>query len=150
MARTTMFALIVAATVSIGATAATTMSTLKGAYSEEQAQAGATLYAGRCAMCHGKALEGTFETPSLQGKFIANWSKAPIGDLTAYIGRAMPQFAPGSLTPEDTSKIVAFLLKSNGLPAGATALPSDPASLKRIMLEPYPATLSAKGAPKAK
>jgi mono/diheme cytochrome c family protein len=111
-------------------------STLHGAYSDPQAQAGAQLYAVRCAMCHGKQLEGTYETPGLQHLFIANWSRAPIANLYDYIARAMPQFAPGSLKPEETAQIVAYLLRSNGLPAGKQPLPTQSSALRQIMLEP--------------
>lgn len=131
------------AALSIGATtpvqAPSLISTLSGVYSPAQAEAGAQLYAIRCAQCHGKMLEGTFETPGLQGRFIANWSKAPLYNLTAYLTRAMPQFAPGTLTPDETAKITAYLLKANAQPAGANALPADSAALKQIMLEPRPA-----------
>jgi S-disulfanyl-L-cysteine oxidoreductase SoxD len=133
---------IALAMLAIGATSPAPVSTLRGVYAESQAQAGAQLYAVRCAMCHGRLLEGTFDTPALQDKFIANWSKAPLSDLFDYIGRAMPQFAPGSLTPEDNAKIVAFLLKANGLPAGAQPLPAQSAALKSILLMPQPVVAS--------
>lgn len=134
--------------IAMGATAPAPVSTLKGVYSDAQAQAGAQLYAVRCASCHGKMLEGTYETPALQTRFIANWSKAPLSDLYDYVGRAMPQFAPGSLKPEETAAIVAYLLKSNTMPAGALPLPADSAALKRIMLEPVPLSTTVKAAPK--
>ena len=129
------------AVLGLGATAPAPVpvSTVTGVYSAAQAEAGAQLYAARCAQCHGKMLEGTFETPGLQGRFIANWSKAPLYDLTAYLARAMPQYAPGSLTPDETAKITAYLLKANAQPAGPNALPADSAALKLIMLEPVPA-----------
>lgn len=132
----------------IAATAPAPVSTLKGVYSDDQANAGAQLYAARCAACHGRMLEGTYETPALQGRFIANWSKAPLSDLYDYLGRAMPQFAPGSLKPEETAQILAYLLKANGLPAGAQALPADSAGLKRILLDPQPVQASSTAAPK--
>jgi len=143
-------ALVALASGAIGATAPAPTSTRTGAYSEAQATAGAQLYATRCAMCHGKMLEGTYETPGLQDRFIANWSKAPVKNLSDYIARAMPQFAPGSLKPEETAKIVAYLLKANALPAGAQPLPTDGAALARIMLEPASAPLPAKAAPKTR
>jgi mono/diheme cytochrome c family protein len=105
-------------------------------YTAEQAEAGAQLYAQRCAMCHGRALEGTYETPGLTGKFIANWGRRPLSDLYDYLGRAMPQFAPGSLTHEENARLVAFLLKANGAPAGAAPLPADSAALRKLVLEP--------------
>lgn len=107
-----------------------------GVYSERQAQDGAQIYAQRCAMCHGRSLEGTYETPGLTGKFLANWGKRPLGNLYDYVDRAMPQFAPRTLTPTENAALMAFLLKSNGMPAGREALPADSAKLHAIILDP--------------
>jgi mono/diheme cytochrome c family protein len=107
-----------------------------GIYTPEQAVQGARVYAVRCAMCHGAGLAGTVEVPGLTGKFMANWAGRPVGDLYDYLARAMPQMAPGSLTPEDNARLVAYLLQANGAPAGRSELPADSARLKRIMLQP--------------
>jgi mono/diheme cytochrome c family protein len=146
MARHTFPLVLAAATFSLGATSPVPTSTRQGVFSESQAAEGAQLYAVRCAMCHGKMLEGTYETPALQTRFIANWSKAPLSELYDYLGRAMPQFAPGSLKPDETAQILAYLLKSNAMPAGAQPLASDGAALKRIMIEP----VSARAMPQTK
>ena len=102
-------------------------------YSEQQAAEGARIYMIRCAMCHGARLEGTVETPGLTGKFVANWAGRPIGDLYDYLGRAMPQSAPGSLGPEDNIRLLAFLLQRNGTPAGTVALRPDSTAFRRQM-----------------
>lgn len=102
-------------------------------YSAAQAAEGAALYAERCAMCHGRSLEGTFEVPALTGKFVANWGGRPLGELSAYLGRAMPQFAPGSLAPEDNARLVAYLLQANGYPAGAEPLPAEAARQQAVL-----------------
>jgi len=107
-----------------------------GLYTDLQAGEGARVYAVRCAMCHGTGLAGTVETPGLTGKFMANWSGRPLGDLYDYLARAMPQSAPGTLSAEDNVRLIAFLLKANGAPAGASALPGDSAALHRVMFEP--------------
>ena len=111
---------------------ATSKGTLDGVYTAAQAAEGAAIYAGQCAMCHGVRLEGTVETPGLTGKFIANWAGRPVGDLFDYIGRAMPQMAPGTLQPEDNARLVAFILQTNGAPAGNSALPADSRALGRV------------------
>lgn len=108
-------------------------------YTAAQAAEGAQVYAQRCAMCHGWQLEGTFEVPALTGKFVANWAGRPIGELTAYLGRAMPQFAPGTLAPEDTARLVAHILAASGYPAGARSLPVAGAEQARIVLPAAPA-----------
>lgn len=110
--------------------------TAAGAYAAQQADEGARIYAVRCAMCHGARLEGTVETPGLTGKFVANWAGRPVGDLYDYLGRAMPQMAPGSLAPQENVRLVAFLLRANGAPAGPAPLPADSAALRRISFEP--------------
>jgi mono/diheme cytochrome c family protein len=111
---------------------ATSKGTLSGVYTAVQAGEGGAIYARQCAMCHGVRLEGTVETPGLTGKFMANWAGRPVGDLFDYIGRAMPQMAPGTLQPEDNARVVAFILQSNGAPAGNSALPADSRALGRL------------------
>jgi len=107
-----------------------------GVYSAEQADEGARVYATQCAMCHGARLEGTVETPGLVGKFVADWAGRPLGDLFDYLARAMPQSAPGRLTPADTARLMAFILRANGAPAGDDPLPADAARLGRMTFEP--------------
>jgi cytochrome c5 len=110
--------------------------TQAGVYSAEQASEGAQVYARRCAMCHGARLEGTVETPELVGKFVADWADRPLVNLYDYLARAMPQNAPGTLTPQDNARLLAFLLQANGAPAGKASLPADPAVLRRLNLDP--------------
>lgn len=143
-----LFPSLMVGILSIAATPAP-VSTRSGVYTDVQAVEGGKLYAIRCAMCHGRQLEGTYEIPALQGRFIANWSRAPLSNLNEYIARAMPQFAPGSLKPDETAKIVAFLLKANDLPSGSQSLPSGAADMARIMLEPASPILAAKAPPSA-
>lgn len=110
--------------------------TRSGVYTAEQADEGARVYAVHCAMCHGARLEGTVETPGLVGKFVANWADRPLGDLFEYLARAMPQGSPGTLTPHDNARLVAFILRANGAPAGDVLLPADAAALRRITFDP--------------
>jgi hypothetical protein len=46
----------------------------------------------------------------------------------------MPSDRPGSLTPDTTSDIVAFMLQANDYPAGGAELRPDPAVLKGITI----------------
>ena len=119
-------------TIVVAGVMATAATAPRGYYVRADAERGAALYAERCAMCHGATLEGTHEVPGLTGKFVANWAGRPAGDLPAYLGRAMPQFAPGSLQPDEAAQLAAFLLQSNGYPAqeaaGAAGSGSDPAT----------------------
>lgn len=111
-----------------------------GVYTEAQAAEGAGVFAERCAMCHGKQAEGTWEVPALKGKFMANWGRESVAALSDYLARAMPQFAPGTLEPKDNARLVAYLLKINGHPAGARPLPEDHAAMAAIRIDPLAAT----------
>lgn len=90
--------------------------------------AGATIYAQKCAACHGSKGEGAGIYPQLIGvehaddftfgndpkipKTIGNyWPYATT--LYDYIHRAMPYGAPGSLRPGEVYSVVAFLLAEN-------------------------------------
>lgn len=112
------------------------LTTARGVYSAAQAAEGEALYKGACAACHGENLMGTFEVPALTGRFVGNWSDGSVGTLFTYVSDAMPQMAPGTLSPEDNARIVAYLLQANGMPAGPQPLPSERAALDRIAFVP--------------
>ena len=106
---------------------------------------GATLFAQKCAACHGTRGEGLATYPKLIGqepragfpfgqdakyvKTIGNyWPYATT--LYDYIRRAMPLTAPGSLRSDEVYSLVAYLLAENGVTdRGATI---DARSLPRI------------------
>lgn len=91
-------------------------------------EAGAALFAARCAMCHGVKGEGLGAYPRLIGRepregfpfgrdlgyvhTIGNyWPYATT--VYDYVHRAMPLTAPGSLKPDEVYSVVAFLLAEN-------------------------------------
>ena len=128
--------LLAGGAVAAAAPAPQTQTTAAGVYTAQQADAGAALYAERCALCHGATAQGTWEVPPLTGRFMGNWGHGSVGALADYIGRAMPQMAPGTLEPQEKIALVAYLLRANGMPAGSRALPADPAALAAITIEP--------------
>lgn len=93
-----------------------------GVFTDAQADHGAAQYQAACSMCHGPALEGNGEAPPLAGRFMPDWGGTTLADLYDKVHDTMPLFAPGTLKPQDTTDIIAFMLRTNGLPAGATAL----------------------------
>ncbi len=111
-------------------------STATGTYTEAQAAEGRAIYEAQCAVCHGANLDGTYEIPALKGRFLAHWAGRPVATLADYIGVAMPQMAPGTLSPEDTARVTAYLLKENGMPAGSRPLPADMTAQKAILFTP--------------
>jgi mono/diheme cytochrome c family protein len=90
-----------------------------GVYSDSQAARGAEGFATHCAACHGASLGGVGEAPGLiGGQFISDFDGLTVAELFDRIRATMPMTAPGSLKREQYAQILAFVLKSNGFPAG--------------------------------
>jgi mono/diheme cytochrome c family protein len=111
-------------------------STKDGVYTAAQAEQGHALYTQQCAMCHGDTLQGVGQNPPLAGDaFLGNWTGETMADLYGKIKTTMPATNPGSLTPEQTAQILAYILSSNKFAAGNTELASSPDSLKAIQID---------------
>jgi mono/diheme cytochrome c family protein len=107
--------------------------TLDGVFTAAQAARGEQIYKDSCASCHGDDLSGGGQTPGLAGKeFNVDWIDLSLGDLFDRTKVSMPADKPGSLTPAQTSDVIAFLLQKATFPAGQTELPADSAALKSI------------------
>lgn len=114
-------------------------------------QTGAVVYAQKCALCHGPHGEGMEKIPKLIGRepasgfVFASDAEAPrtIGNywpyattVYDYIHRTMPFSAPGSLTPDETYGLVAYLLAENGIVPGTIVM--DAKSLPAIRMPARP------------
>ena len=91
-------------------------------YTVSQARAGETTYQDVCASCHMQDLAGASDTPELAGAaFRGMWGGRPASDLFDYIKAAMP---PAGRKPDDEAltDVVAYILRSNGMPSGNTPL----------------------------
>ena len=107
--------------------------TKDGVYTEAQSERGAATAKTTCAACHGRTMKGGMLGPSLVGDmFKGNYDGAPLADLFDKIKMTMPQNNPGTLTPEATADVVAFILKLNEFPAGEGEVPNDADALKTI------------------
>ena len=115
----------------------TTSTTQSGVYTADQAEQGKALYTSTaCAACHGAELAGAGQNPPLAGKvFLGNWTDETVADLFSKIETTMPATKPGSLKPEETAQIIAYILSANKFPAGNTALSTDSAKLKEIKIK---------------
>jgi mono/diheme cytochrome c family protein len=102
-------------------------STLTGVYTDSQAIAGKDAYVGRCLSCHA----GEHASPVFRRK----WAGKMLKEMWALIRETMPDGEPGSLSDEQYSDVVAYILKLNSMPAGATPLPADSLALKKIRLD---------------
>ena len=113
-------------------------------FTQAQADDGKTIYAERCANCHGAQLEGV-GTPALTGPaFIRRWAGGDktVGDFYAKMRDSMPLMAPHSLGDEQYAKVAAFVLSRAGYRAGAAPLaaPTMP-----VVLNPPPTAQGVAG-----
>ena len=107
-----------------------------GVYTDAQAKRGSATYEKSCSSCHGAALEGKDEAPSLTGgEFGAAWNELSLNDLFERMRKSMPKGAPGSLQPEQYADVLAFVLQKNGAPAGSAELPKEAPGLTAIMFK---------------
>lgn len=93
------------------------------------AATGEALYLARCVACHGAELEGN---PALGVRPLVGDIRHAVNNLPfapplfAYIRRAMPLEAPGSLADDEVYALVAFLLERAGvLDLGGQPLDAD-------------------------
>ena len=103
-----------------------------GVFTDAQAVRGQSVYAQRCATCHGQALEGA-QGPPLAGEvFVSRWHGDPLSSLLTKIAKTMPADAPGTLTPQQSADVLAHILKAGGFPAGKVDLPAAADATSRI------------------
>jgi mono/diheme cytochrome c family protein len=105
------------------------------------AAAGRTIFAARCASCHGPAGDGdvgprltggqgTLATPRPLKTVGSFWPYATT--LWDYVNRAMPFDRPGLLTPSEVYGAVAYVLHLNGIIAADQVM--DAASLPKVRM----------------
>jgi len=106
-----------------------------GVFNDAQATRGQNVYKQSCAPCHKADLLGDTGAPALAGpEFFSRWNGSSADDLVKTIRASMPQDAPDTLGTQAYVDLVAFLIKSNGAPAGASELSMDSAALKQVMV----------------
>ena len=95
-----------------------------GAFTAEQADRGKSQYATSCARCHGGSLEGGMGHALVGTAFWNKWREQTVGDLLDYVSKNMPmgQTSTTTLSPPVYADIVAYVLRSNDLPAGQVEL----------------------------
>lgn len=107
---------------------------------------GATVYAAKCAACHGKSGEGAsaerlvatdagknfdFATNPKLVKAVGNyWPYATT--LYDYTFRAMPFMQPGTLTPDETYAVTAYILSLNNIIGDDAVM--DAATLPKVQM----------------
>lgn len=114
-----------------------------GVFTEAQAARGRQVYAGACALCHGRRLNGAPDDPDMvstpplaRARFLRQWEGRSLAALVAYTRATMPEDNPGSLAEQEYVDIVAYLLSMSRMPAGDGELSSDLRRLADIVLGP--------------
>ena len=109
-----------------------------GIYTVEQADGGEVLYDEQCVACHGSINQLTPDMAALLADhtFRARWEQRSLGELFELIQVEMPQDAPGALTLDETSQLLAFILQGNRRSAGDHELSRDVEVLKAIPFDP--------------
>jgi mono/diheme cytochrome c family protein len=103
-----------------------------GIYTAEQAARGHAAYDADCGSCHQSDLSGYGDL--LAGSvFMNHWREDNLGSFYNRLRATMPRGAPASLSDQKYLEIVAFILQSNGFPAGKADLTL--AALKSIQIE---------------
>jgi mono/diheme cytochrome c family protein len=91
--------------------------------------------AARCQGCHGPQLAGTDRAPALKGAgFLANWENGSVNRLFVKVRDTMPPGNTDSIAPDTKLDIVAFLLRENGFPTGASELSTNAEALDSLQI----------------
>lgn len=109
-----------------------------GIFTVSQAEYGQAVYDEQCVSCHGSMTAIVPEMAALLADhtFRSRWKGRSLGELFELIRDTMPQDSPGSLSSQQSAELVAYILSSNRLPAGAVDLSDDVERLGRITFEP--------------
>lgn len=109
-----------------------------GLFSTAQAARGEALYQQYCSVCHGSRLEGNPAAPLTGAVFRSRWEDGQhtLDDLFYIVRSLMPNNAPGSLTKAQYADVVAYILKTNGYPAGESELVPAASAMKPVRLQP--------------
>jgi PQQ-dependent dehydrogenase (methanol/ethanol family) len=106
-------------------------------FTRAQADRGRTVYAARCASCHGRNLSGGESAGPLNGhRFSQDWSGKTAAALFSFIHTRMPPSKPGSLSPTMVADLLAYVVEVNGVAPGHESLPTDPSGLAALTI-PY-------------
>ena len=98
-----------------------------GVYKEDQAIQGDTVFQRTCLSCHTPAFHS-------DEQFRMNWIGRTVYDLFKVLKTTMPEDNIGGLSDDDYTRVVAYILKLNGFPAGADSLSADSTAQKLIKI----------------
>ncbi len=119
--------IVAAASVAQAQTSSDLRPATAGVYMEAQALSGDTLFQRNCISCH---------TPQFHAdeQFRMNWLGRTVYDLFKLLKTTMPEDNIGGMSDDDYTRVIAYILKLNGFPAGADSLSADSLAQKRIKI----------------
>jgi mono/diheme cytochrome c family protein len=102
-------------------------------FTDEQATRGDSTYKKLCARCHMETLAGGDEAVELTGSaFMSSWNGQTLADLHERIRTSMPTDTPGVYSKQQVTDVIAYMLRFNGFPAGASVLTHENDALTGI------------------
>lgn len=96
--------------------------TADGIFTAAQADRGLELFESTCSECHDTA---DWIEPGFQGR----WENQSVFQLWYYINDRMPYDDPWSLSRQQVTDVLSYILELNGLPAGDAELATDDDSI---------------------
>ena len=102
--------------------------TKSGVYSREQALRGQDVFLATCKTCHTTEFHTTTA-------FTTKWNGKALSELLQYLRDQMPKNEPGTLTADEYSDVLAYMLRLNRMPAGNADLPADASEVKSIRID---------------
>ena len=119
------FTIMLAFSLALHAQDAATPRIWQGIYTATQAERGKSTFNTACLRCHGADLSGT-TAPALKGdRFQATWGGDTVEGLFGKIRDTMPPNFGTVVDDQAKLDVVAFILQTNGYPAGSTELVID-------------------------
>ena len=102
-----------------------------GSFTEDQVKRGAMTFESYCLSCHTP----TFHTGE---QFRMSWVGRTVYDYFKVVKTTMPEDNPGGLTDEEYARVIVYIFKMNGFPAGTDSLPADTLVMKSIRIAAPP------------
>lgn len=104
--------------------------------SADQVQRGEAPYRAECSECHGVRFNGGMGPAIGTAQLLESWGSYSAREFYDYVHDAMPLDAPGGLSEEAYTDIVAYILGSTGLaPVGEDAADATVDDLEGITIE---------------
>jgi cytochrome c5 len=107
------------------------VTTNDGVYTKEQADGAKPQFEKICAECHPftvAAKKKEKDLPLGEEPFFQSWEGRPLSDMISTIALTMPNDGSATVTDEEATNLVAYILQQNGYPAGSKPLTKETAS----------------------